>query len=94
MGMLDARGVTGEKSWLSNAWVTRFIKYCGTNFGDSTVRSKIIQRAPRAHGQLRAAVSATRIARYLYRLYKLVDDRKPRWVRITHIAICPFDFIS
>ena len=51
--------------------------------GDSDVGGKLIQRAPRSHGQLRAAVPSDRIARYLYRLYKLLDDIHPRWVPCT-----------
>ena len=82
MGMLEARGATGEDAWLSNAWVSRFITYCGEHFGDLGEGGKLIQRAPRAHGQLRAAVAPERIAKYLYRLYKLMDDKKPRWVHM------------
>ena len=85
MGMLEARGATGKNAWLGKNWVTRFIKYCADNFSDSGVGGKIIKRKPRAQGQLRAAVSPERIAKYLNRLYKLMADRKPRWVFIgTH----------
>lgn len=80
MGMLEARGAAGAHAHLSNAWVTRFIAYCAREFGDNGVGGKIVQRAPRAQGQLRAAVEPVRIARYLFRVYRKLDTVKPRWV--------------
>ena len=80
MGTLEARGAVGADSHLSNAWVTRFIAYCAHEFGDNGVGGKIVQRKPRAQGQLRAEVEPVRIARYLFRLYRLLDTVKPRWV--------------
>ena len=76
MGMLEARGATGEDAWLSNAWVTRFLQYAEEKWGDDLIgNGKIIQRAPRSHGQHRAAVSAKRIARYLCRMPATVSSR-------------------
>lgn len=84
MSLLEARGLSGEASWLSNMFVSRFITYCAEELNDDAVGGKIIQRKPRSQSQLRAAVSPKRIARYFFRLFKLIDGKRFRWVSIIH----------
>lgn len=76
--ILEARGVDHLPS---DSAITRFIAYCAEHFGDSEVGGKIIQRAPRTQDQARAGVKSEQIARYFFKLKKLIRERKPRAVR-------------
>lgn len=90
MSMLEARGAFGANAHVSEMWITRFIQYCASQFGDN-MGGKKIQRAPRAQGQLRAKVEPMRIARYLFRVYRLFDTVMPRWVTPYTTDTEPFD---
>lgn len=75
--MLEARGVDTIPS---NAWVTRFNKYCNKYFAKGADADlKIIARMPRGQDRQRAAVGAEEIARYFYRMESILK-RKPKAV--------------
>jgi hypothetical protein len=76
--ILEARGVNHVPS---DAAITRFIAYCAEHFGDKEVGGKLIQRSPRTQDQARAGVQPVQIARYFFKLERLLKDKKPRAVR-------------
>ena len=72
--MLEARGVV----YMPNkSWATRYIKYCAAHFG-SEPGEELVLTVPRSLEQDRASVAPVRVARYFFKLFKVIDVKKPR----------------